>query len=378
MNRGQTEPAQNEIWKVVEAKNKKKKPSNQTDQTGTQKKPQRRHTVCDTSIPAKGTAALKTLSDDPKPSKKHKQSSVDITDTKPLMPSKKFKLDISNLSVTEHEQWGFVWSDYSCAYDALFGILLKAFQDSQHLLKASSTRHAPLLALLSQRHLLNDYTNDNIRDLVREKLHSLNPSEFPLHSSQGTDINVLADYAFNERNNIYYKQHVCTQCGLKNKTRQNKNMDGNFVMVTCSSYRWRKQGLITGRAGSRSPLDWVRANLRVLTKDNCSSCKVPFVNETMIISMPTFVRFKIENIQVRWTYTVDIEDAPYRLCGFIYYGNNHFTTRIVTTQEKVWFNDGLQHHATYQYENYLENMKAKDLAQSPDGRKLVMAIYAKI
>ena len=93
--------------------------------------------------------------------------------------------------------------------------------------------------------------------------------------------------------------------------------------------------------------------------------------------MPTFIRFKVENIQVKWTLTTVLEDTQYRLCGFIYYGSNHFTSRVVTPAGEVWFNDGLVDGKLYHYENKLENMQPRDIAKATDGRTLVSALYVK-
>ena len=87
---------------------------------------------------AKGTTALKTLSNDLKPAKKRKRSSKDKAE--PSSPSKSKKLKATSTtstdsaaliqSIVSENQWGFEWSDYSCAYDGLFAILLYAVYNS--------------------------------------------------------------------------------------------------------------------------------------------------------------------------------------------------------------------------------------------------------
>ena len=90
---------------------------------------------------------------------------------------------------------------------------------------------------------------------------------------------------------------------------------------------------------------------------------------------PAFIRFKVESIRVKWTYILELADANYRLCGLIYYGKSHFTVRVVTERQEIWFNDSWVDGENYHYENKLENMQPGDLAIATDGRSLILAIY---
>lgn len=273
--------------------------------------------------------------------------------------------------------WGFIWKDYSCAYDSLFGILIKAFKQNKKLIDIKSTKQALFLVDLSQKSIVNSYSNNNTRDTLRIKLHHLQASEFPLNSTQGTDINVLCDFIFDEKESIYFKQYTCTTCNISKKLKL-KNIIEKGLTITCSRYIWKKQKLISGTARLRTPAEWVEANFQVQTSHSCFDCHTPFICETVVHSKPTFIRFKVEDILVNWISTMYIDSVEYRLCGLIYYGNNHFTARIITKKDEVWFNDGLINNENYIYENKSNNFQSNELAICTDNRRLIMSIYVKV
>ena len=94
--------------------------------------------------------------------------------------------------------------------------------------------------------------------------------------------------------------------------------------------------------------------------------------------MPQFLRFKVDDALPAWSFLLAFNDCQYRLCGFIYYKDNHFTSRIIDSSQKVWYNDALQHGNLYQLEGHLETMTSAKLAISPDGHGLILAFYVQI
>ena len=94
--------------------------------------------------------------------------------------------------------------------------------------------------------------------------------------------------------------------------------------------------------------------------------------------MPLFFRFKVDGVNVKWTLQIDLQQYQYRLCGFIYYGNNHFTSRIITPDGEVWFNDAIQYGRAYHFEKKFQDFSVRELSNAPQARKLILAFYIRI
>ncbi|KAF8872999.1 hypothetical protein BD779DRAFT_1389752, partial [Infundibulicybe gibba] len=65
----------------------------------------------------------------------------------------------------------------------------------------------------------------------------------------------------------------------------------------------------------------------------------------------------------------------YKLRGIIYYGTNHFTARIISPLDRVWFHDGIVTGRAMEYEGTLS--PSLSLA-SCNSAPAVVAIYTRI
>ncbi|KAF8871244.1 hypothetical protein BD779DRAFT_1430539, partial [Infundibulicybe gibba] len=65
-------------------------------------------------------------------------------------------------------------------------------------------------------------------------------------------------------------------------------------------------------------------------------------------------------------------EAHYKLKGIIYYGNNHFTARVISPLDRVWFHDGMETGPAMEYEGTLS--PSLNLT-SRNSRPAVVAIY---
>ena len=63
------------------------------------------------------------------------------------------------------------------------------------------------------------------------------------------------------------------------------------------------------------------------------------------------------------------------LKGIIYYGENHFTSRIISKDGKIWFNDGITTRGKSIEEGHLSTITDKNLRKFK-GKDLVLAVYA--
>ena len=63
------------------------------------------------------------------------------------------------------------------------------------------------------------------------------------------------------------------------------------------------------------------------------------------------------------------------LKGIVYYGENHFTSRIISKDGKIWLNDGITTGGKSIEEGHLSTMTDKNLRKCK-GKDLVLAVYA--
>ena len=63
------------------------------------------------------------------------------------------------------------------------------------------------------------------------------------------------------------------------------------------------------------------------------------------------------------------------LKGIVYYGEYHFTSRIITKDGKIWFNDGIETGGKSIEEGHLSTMTDENLRKCK-GKDLVLTVYA--
>lgn len=71
---------------------------------------------------------------------------------------------------------------------------------------------------------------------------------------------------------------------------------------------------------------------------------------------------------------IEVSDIQYRyqLRGLIYYGDSHFTSRIIDPSGMTWFHDGMVTGAQMEYEGYLPSI---DNCLMCRGRAAIAALY---
>ncbi|KAH9831732.1 uncharacterized protein C8Q71DRAFT_714924 [Rhodofomes roseus] len=69
------------------------------------------------------------------------------------------------------------------------------------------------------------------------------------------------------------------------------------------------------------------------------------IHECTVLRAPIFIAFNVyqaDNTKLSKQLTLPTlqGQVDYRLVGVIYFGGFHFTCRIISTDGKIWFNDG--------------------------------------
>ena len=103
-----------------------------------------------------------------------------------------------------------------------------------------------------------------------------------------------------------------------------------------------------------------------MTSTKCTDCSSHLILEAIFLNRPIFLRFRVDDVVVKWTPVLQIDNCQYRLCGLIYYRSNHFIAKIVTENQEVWFNDGMTNGRAYSLEGDLIDITLAQLATAPN------------
>ncbi|KAI0788943.1 hypothetical protein BC629DRAFT_1273008, partial [Irpex lacteus] len=68
----------------------------------------------------------------------------------------------------------------------------------------------------------------------------------------------------------------------------------------------------------------------------------------------------------------------YKLIGIIYYGNNHFTSRIISNSGDIWYHDGIETQSQCQYEGNIATCNPDIFYTTKHNRKYSVILYQKL
>jgi hypothetical protein len=84
--------------------------------------------------------------------------------------------------------------------------------------------------------------------------------------------------------------------------------------------------------------------------------KFTFVNAPQLLAFATSASTTTLDHNLVVTIEGNTELKPYQLRGVIYYGSDHFTSRIISLTGQVWFHDGIITGRSTEYEGMLEDV----------------------
>jgi hypothetical protein len=111
---------------------------------------------------------------------------------------------------------------------------------------------------------------------------------------------------------------------------------------------------------------------------SCSSCtKELFIYNEFMSAQPLLaLEFAGHQLKIDNQISIRIENREYiyNLVGIIYYGDDHFTARIIPEDEQIWFHDGITTKQTTQYDGSL-TLNCPDLYICR-GKRASLALYS--
>jgi len=303
-------------------------------------------------VSAKGSIPVKT--------KKHMLESTDVEN-----PRKKIRA--SRRSDTLLSPLGLAWDNdnYSCGYDSLFVILYNIWQENPQessLVFQNLNKCCASLSKGFQRLQKNQLTFEQVRDNIRSILHRIDPVMFPT-GLEYIDVSDLAKEMFKVRYSIASSQKQCSQCDYAEELNDD---DLSYVLHADHSVK-------------HSTNNWINT-MSVPTSSRCLECNHKMKQFIFYNAIPHIVILKYPMQKIKTSHSLKLftnnsETETLKLKGIVYHGGYHFTSRIVTADQQVWYHDGITTGQTCIQDGILANITDERIKRCKN-RDLVLAIYA--
>ena len=122
-------------------------------------------------------------------------------------------------------------------------------------------------------------------------------------------------------------------------------------MFTLDHRREHNKGLGMHRRLNVS--QWLSITMEHTTNRECSSCGGGIVkNYSYVGRGPAFLYLipRLINLNIETEIKLPDSDERYRLCGVVYFDNNHFVSRVVDKSGEIWYHDGIKTGEQLKYE----------------------------
>jgi hypothetical protein len=261
---------------------------------------------------------------------------------------------------------GLMWDsqNYSCAYDALFTILLSIWHENPQRCKGQFKNINEILNLLAAGFFKANeqkITLENARNKVRYILNQKYPESFP-YGQTGTSVNDLVDLLFKPNNVLACSILKCIECDNKTITNDHRT---SYVIHSPSTF--------TGTTTT-----YFNKILLDPQLNRCTLCNGKINKITQFHRIPPLLIMTMNNakldISKKMKLHVSTISANYELKGIVYLGEFHFTSRIITSDYKVWFHDGRVTARTCYEEGLLSDFNKTDLLTC-DGKRAMLVVY---
>ena len=297
---------------------------------------------------------------------KRKFGEVDAPDSTATWQMKKTKSEDNNITQNDPRSCtmpsGTIWSNNSCAYDAVVTLLYSVWADPYAPMdgRFSGITNVFFTALLQR---FNNHHNsceslENARDNLRRELMAHAPNDFTWGAYVGIE---------NVFHNILQTTHpmLCSirRCPNGHRTPQRRQDVHNCVLT-----------IVTNFTGSVQ--HWL-SHLQVTLATKCSACKHELLRTYVFQEKPPIIILDVSSANaVQPDHLVYIrvqnEACQYKLRGIVYFGGGHYVTRVISSDNHVWYHDGIETGRSMRYDGSIENCNL-DLCR---GRSPVIYLYS--
>jgi hypothetical protein len=271
----------------------------------------------------------------------------------------------TNISLPE----GIVWSNNSCAYDAVF-VVLHAIWLS--LVSTTTTQDADVNTATNKlmeeifegfhNHQSKNCTLEQLRDDIRHSLSSIRGFAWGSYTSA---IELLS-HVFKTDHQIYSSRLACPHGHTVPRRPQVRN--------SCL--------LSAGTSIDASTAEWMRT-LQEKSHSRCQICSKHLLTTYAFSAIPPVLALDFEGLETNISPVINVYDNCGRcsghslhLKGIIYYADGHYTSRTIYNQDQIWFHDGILTGQSMLYDGAITSSNDIQLSVCR-GKKAIAAIYMK-
>jgi hypothetical protein len=190
---------------------------------------------------------------------------------------------------------------------------------------------------------------EDMRDSLRKKLHQKDKNLFP-YGNAGISVSSLAINMLSCRNLVSFSYSTCSHCGFKGEDIPDRV---DFVL--------------------HPP-----GNPEAISK-KCPDCGCDLQQPIFFNDPPSILVFDTQSSSIKLnkkiSFTYDNQITTLKLRGIVYYGNFHFTARIISADGIIWYHDGMTTGCTTVREGRLDDAEYNALLHCR-AKTLALAIYA--
>ncbi|KAJ7854010.1 hypothetical protein B0H13DRAFT_1642583 [Mycena leptocephala] len=237
---------------------------------------------------------------------------------------------------------GLKWDDvnYSCAYDALFTLLINVWTSDPERWHAEFATTSASMSILSngiKAVISGSQSLERTRNQVRRYLHTNAPDDFP-YGPNSTSVDKLGNAMFPSISHGTGKQ-VCANCGFRDPT-------SYAVLESFLSAGWsRRRERITGVPISEWMTEYFSKSRRACPDCPRNNRRSRMVMTTVLNSVPNLMLISIDSRNLTFDKFLNLnvhgQAARLALRGIVYGGLGHFTCRYVSLDGWIWFHDGI-------------------------------------
>ncbi|KDR80492.1 hypothetical protein GALMADRAFT_1362017 [Galerina marginata CBS 339.88] len=262
---------------------------------------------------------------------------------------------------------GLKWDskNYSCSYDSLLVILYDIWKENPD----EWTENFESINEIYMKNLASGFKHvyegskslENIRNDLRQDLNSISSKKFPMGKNNAS-VAELAFELLKSKDENAISQIFCNHCdytGIEYSDHLEYVFDIEKHRVS-STEKWGKK-------------------LKGSTSAKCNNCLNKLSHVLQYKESPKLVilEYPFSNIETSHKIKIkgDNQMNILSLRGIVYHGENHFSSRIISLEGKIWYHDGIETGKKSIEDGYLFSIESKALKTCQE-KNLVLAVYA--
>ncbi|KAF8958461.1 hypothetical protein BDZ97DRAFT_1668456 [Flammula alnicola] len=308
-----------------------------------------------------------------KKSKKH-DLSASTGNSPGNSPSKQLihKKPNTNISAITHNNYhpnftplGLQWSQNSCGFDSVFTVLYSIWNmnpnEWSEKLLALDNELLTFLINGFQKVFSNEEAFETIRDQFRFKIQTYSHGQFRF----GRFITVTSLCEA-----ILVTSHLLSwNCVYDCPNGHHRRGIGSYSSM-----------ISAGIIRHNSIKNWIN-NPRECSETICRLCGENTFATYQFNILPDVLVFDFGGIKLVINFSIDVSfnnsQYKYKLAGIIYFGSNHFTSRIITQNGQIWFHDGITTGQQLEYEGTWDHIRDNLNLYRCGGKKAILAFYTR-